>query len=90
MNITLTAQPRSNVDLTAGARTVTLTVEGAVHSHSEFIRKDVINAKGDLVAGNLQGQPARLPIGSPNYFLIVDPSQDRGFKYTNEIDGGSF
>jgi len=55
-----------------------------------YIEKSVINAKGDLIVGNENAEPMRMPIGEPDYFAIVDPSQDRGFKYTNEIDGGTF
>lgn len=56
----------------------------------EYIEKTVINAKGDLIVGNENAEPMRMPIGSPDYFPIVDPLQDRGYKFTNEIDGGTF
>lgn len=56
----------------------------------KYIEKSVINAKGDMIVGNEDAEPMRLPIGSPDYFPVVDPTQDRGIKYTNEIDGGTF
>lgn len=55
-----------------------------------YIEKSVINAKGDMIVGNEDAEPMRLPIGSPDHFPVVDPTQDRGIKYTNEIDGGTF
>ncbi|HOJ19832.1 MAG TPA: hypothetical protein PLT92_14805 [Ignavibacteriaceae bacterium] len=66
-------------------------ITGDVIIDSEkYIEKSVINAKGDLIVGNINAEPARMPIGSPNYFMVVDPAQDRGYKFTNEIDGGTF
>ena len=56
----------------------------------KYIEKSVINAKGDLIIGNENAEPVRFPIGSPDYFMIVDPTQDRGYKFTKEIDGGTF
>ncbi len=56
----------------------------------KYIEKTVINAKGDLIIGNENAEPVRFPIGSPDYFMIVDPTQDRGYKFTKEIDGGTF
>ncbi|MEG8946615.1 hypothetical protein [Rosettibacter firmus] len=58
--------------------------------NSTYIPKSIINAKGDLIIGDLYGQPSRLPIGSPDYILIVDPNSDRGFNFTKIIDGGTF
>lgn len=67
------------------------TVSGDVIIDSDkYIEKTVINAKGDMIVGNEDAEPMRLPIGSPGYFPVVDPTQDRGIKYTNEIDGGTF
>jgi len=66
-------------------------ISGDVIINSDkYIEKSVINAKGDLIVGNVDAQPARMPIGSPEYFLVVDPSQDRGHRYTNIMDGGTF
>jgi len=90
------------IDLTAVEESIQLEVPGedpitieviagevAIDS-DKFIAKSIINAKGDLIVGNENAEPMRMPIGEPDYFAIVDPSQDRGFKYTNEIDGGTF
>ena len=62
-------------------------------SSFEFLPPDteqIINAKGDLIVGDADANPTRLPIGDPNYFLVVDPTQDRGYKFSNELDGGTF
>jgi hypothetical protein len=69
-------------------RSVKLTLSPLVVYQNDTMA--VINAKGDMVIGNEAGEPSRMPIGSPNYFMVVDPTQDRGYKFTNEIDGGTF
>lgn len=66
-------------------------ISGDVKIDSDkYIERNVINAKGDLIVGNEKAEPMRMPIGNPDYFAVVDPSQDRGYKFTNEIDGGTF
>lgn len=71
--------------------TLEMVVAGSLIIDSEkYIEKTVINAKGDMIVGNEDAEPMRLPIGAPDYFPVVDPAQDRGYKFTNEIDGGTF
>lgn len=86
-------QPKP-VSITVGGKPISLTVanRNVIYNYNteNVINKDVINAKGDLIVGNEDAKPERMPIGSPDYFMVVDPTQDRGYKFTNEIDGGTF
>ncbi len=59
-------------------------------SITDYVRASTINAKGDLIVGDASAQPVRLPIGSNDYFLMVDSTQDRGYKFTKTLDGGTF
>lgn len=86
-------QPKP-VQITIGRLPLSFTVANRNVTYNintdNVIPKNIINAKGDIIVGNEVAEPSRLPIGQPNYFMVVDPSQDRGYKFTNEIDGGTF
>lgn len=96
MNLELTVENKQIIFEVVQKDAITLTVGNPsisivnMYEEGDYIPKSVINAKGDIIVGNEDAEPMRLPIGSPGYFPVVDPSQDRGIKYTNEIDGGTF
>jgi len=80
-----------NFEAPLDERIVLNAVEGdALFEPNKYIEKSVINAKGDIIVGNENAEPMRLPIGAPDYFPVVDPTQDRGYKFSNVIDGGTF
>ncbi|MEW6506411.1 MAG: hypothetical protein AB1432_01565 [Bacteroidota bacterium] len=78
------------IDLTSVEEPIEMISGDLIIDSDKYIEKNIINAKGDLIVGSEEAEPMRLPIGSPNYFMVVDPTQDRGYKFTNEIDGGTF
>lgn len=92
--ISFSVQQPKPVSISVGSKPISLTVANRNVTYNynteNVITEDIINAKGDLIVGNKDAKPERLPIGSPNYFMVVDPMQDRGYKFTNEIDGGTF
>jgi hypothetical protein len=95
--ITLEVAQTKSVTLTVGSPSISFDVltslppsADTIIDSDKYIEKNIINAKGDLIVGSEEAEPMRLPIGSPNYFMVVDPTQDRGYKFTNEIDGGTF
>jgi len=92
--IKFTAQQPKPVQITIGRLPLSFIVANRNITYNinteNVISKNIINAKGDLIVGNEAAEPSRLPIGQPNYFMVVDPSQDRGYRFTNEIDGGTF
>jgi len=47
------------------------------------INKSIIDAKGDLVAGQADDTPARLPIGTNGQYLIADSAQTLGMKWAD-------
>lgn len=92
--ISFSVQQPKPVSIVVGGKQISFTVANRNVNYNvntdNVIPKNIINAKGDLIIGNEDAEPERLPIGNPNFFMVVDPTQDRGYKFTNEIDGGTF
>ncbi len=80
----------TNVAITAGVENSTTTYIYGDPS-TDYIPKNVITAKGDLIVGTAASTPATLSSQSfPGYFPVVDPTEAKGIKFTNQIDGGTF
>ena len=45
------------------------------------VTKSTITTKGDLIIGDLAGEPARLGVGTNNHVLIADSTQTNGLKW---------
>jgi hypothetical protein len=47
----------------------------------------LIDAKGDVIVGSANDTPDRLPVGSTNQVLTVDPAQTLGIKWATPLTG---
>lgn len=61
-----------------------------VSSMANYISKNIITAKGDLIVGDPNGSPVRFPAGNDGFFLQSDSNETNGLKFNNNLDGGNF
>lgn len=71
----------SNDQVLVADSTQTEGVRWSSETDPNSINKSIIDAKGDLVAGQANDTPARLPIGTNGHYLVADSAQTLGMKW---------
>lgn len=57
------------------------------HTHTLYVPKSLVDAKGDLFAGSADNTVVRVPVGSNNQVLTADSAQSSGVKWATPATG---
>lgn len=82
----------SKVDLTAGVQSILPIASGGSNANNAsqaFTNLSPITTKGDIIVGNNNAIPDRLPVGANNQVIIADSTQATGMAWGNmNLAGG--